>query len=133
MRVSGKKSLKEENRGKVGEMLRKSKFWERFGKVDLRGGVGAAVRLALLVVDLQQAGLGSGPGTDGTEDHGQIVAGLTDGLISGGHQESGGDDHDQRDDGGENVGIDVLHDEFLLEDILVIDEVPVAFSGVLLL
>lgn len=95
--------------------------------------MGAAVSLARLVVQLQQTGLGGGPGADSAEDHGQVVTGLTDGLIGGGHQESGGDDHDQRDDSGENVDIDVLHDEFLLEDILVIDEVPVVFSGVLLL
>ena len=40
--------------------------------------------LALLVVQLQQAGLGGGPGADSAEDHGQVVAGLTDRLVSGG-------------------------------------------------
>ena len=113
------------NGGKEGE-----KVW---GYASLCGGVGGTMSLALLVVQLQQAGLGGGPGADSAEDHGQVVAGLTDRLVSGGHQERGGDDHDQRDDGGENVGIDVLHDEFLLEDNFVIDEILVVFSGVLLL
>ena len=35
-------------------------------------------------------------------------------LIGGGHQKSGGHDHDQRDDGDENVSTNVLHDKFLL-------------------
>ena len=59
--------------------------------IALRGGVGIAAGGALLVVQLQQASLTSGPGGYSTEHHGQIVTGLTDRFISGGHQERGSD------------------------------------------
>ena len=82
----------------------------------MSGGAGAALRLAVLTVHFQETGLGGSPGSYGTEDDGQVHTGLADGLVGGGHQESGGDDHDKRDDDDQDVGIDVLHDSFLLED-----------------
>lgn len=95
--------------------LREKKFRKR-NEALMSGGAGAALCLAALVVHLQEAGLGGGPGSYDTEDDGQVHTGLADGLIGGGHQESSGDDHDQRDDDDQDVGIDVLHDSFLLED-----------------
>lgn len=70
---------------------------------------------ALLVVQLQQPGLASGPGTHSAEHHGQIVTGLTDGLVSGGHQERGGDHQNERNNSGQDLVIDVFHGGFLLK------------------
>ena len=81
----------------------------------LRGGVSIAAGGAPLVVQLQQASLTGGPGGHGTEYHGQVVTGLTDRLVSGGHQERGRDYQNERDDSGQDVSVDVLHGRFLLK------------------
>ena len=46
-------------------------------------------RCGVLVVQLQQTGLTGSPGSHDAEHYGQVVTGLTDGFISGGHQERG--------------------------------------------
>ena len=86
--------------------------------MSLRGGVSIAAGGTLLVVQLQQTGLTGGPGGYDTEHYGQIVTGLTDRLISGGHQERGSDHQNERDDSGQDVSVDVLHGRFLLKECL---------------
>ena len=89
--------------------------------IALRGGVSIAAGGALLVVQLQQASLTSGPGGYSTEHHGQIVTGLTDRFISGGHQERGSDHQNERDDSGQDVVVDVLNGRFLLKKCFVFE------------
>ena len=75
----------------------------------------AAAGGALFIVQLQQTGLTGSPGSHGAAHDGQIETGLADGLVSGGHQERGGDHQDQGNDRGQDVVIEVLRGKFLLE------------------
>ena len=70
---------------------------------------------ALFIVQLQQTGLTGSPGSHDAEHYGQVVTGLTDGFISGGHQERGRDHQNEGDNSGQDVGVDVLHGRFLLK------------------
>ena len=83
--------------------------------MNLRCGVSIAAGGTLLVVQLQQTSLTGGPSGYDAEHHGQIVTGLTDGLISGGHQERGSDHQNEGDDSGQDVSVDVLQGRFLLK------------------